>query len=140
MATRRASGPSAAQALARARRLDPVSLITLTLDGFQRYLARDHAAELLAYQRTVEMDPGHFLGHWGLGLALQNAGRFGEAVPASDVSFEPGRIERGVPAQSRTPTSPKLTPLRIARHAWLRPVKRPPGRTYWHLGGLQVTS
>jgi TolB-like protein/Flp pilus assembly protein TadD len=64
----------------RAVELEPLSVVTGTLRGFQLYLAGDHARELDQYRATVELDPNHFVGHWGLGLAYEHAGRMEDSV------------------------------------------------------------
>lgn len=66
--------------LARAAEIDPLSVVVATLRGFQRDLARDFEGAERHYRQAVELDPHHFLGHWGLGLALQHAGRLADAV------------------------------------------------------------
>ncbi|HEX6738789.1 MAG TPA: winged helix-turn-helix domain-containing protein, partial [Vicinamibacteria bacterium] len=72
----------ALRAVLRAQELDPVSVVGSALLGFQHYLVRDHAREAAQAQRTLELDPHHFLGHWSTGLVHQSAGRFREAVAA----------------------------------------------------------
>jgi TolB-like protein/Tfp pilus assembly protein PilF len=66
--------------IARAQELDPLSLVGGALAGFQHYLRRAKKAELAQWQGVLDLDPNHFLGHWGLGLALQGRGRHDEAV------------------------------------------------------------
>ena len=70
----------AAAEIARAQELDPLSLVTAALLGFQAYLARDHVREMQECRRAVELDPNHFLPRWSLGLAYQHQGRHREAV------------------------------------------------------------
>jgi DNA-binding winged helix-turn-helix (wHTH) protein/tetratricopeptide (TPR) repeat protein len=72
----------ALRAVQRAQELDPVSVVGSALLGFQHYLVRDQAREHAQAQRTLELDPHHFVGHWSMGLAHQSAGRFQEAVAA----------------------------------------------------------
>ena len=64
----------------RAVELDPLSIVTGALRGFQLNLAGDHAQELAQCRATVELDPNHFLGHWGLGLAYEHAGQLEQSV------------------------------------------------------------
>jgi TolB-like protein/Flp pilus assembly protein TadD len=64
----------------RAAELEPLSIVTGALRGFQWNLAGDPARELEQFRATVELDPNHFLGHWGLGLAYEHAGRMEESV------------------------------------------------------------
>ncbi len=73
---------SARDALVRAEAEDPLSLIGAALTGLQGQLGEDDQATLDACRRTLELEPGHFLGYWGLGLALQQQGRHDEAIAA----------------------------------------------------------
>jgi DNA-binding winged helix-turn-helix (wHTH) protein/tetratricopeptide (TPR) repeat protein len=66
--------------LAVAEGRDPPSLVVSAIHGFAAALAGDHARALAQQRRTLELDPHQFLGHWALGIALQNLGRFDEAV------------------------------------------------------------
>jgi tetratricopeptide (TPR) repeat protein len=66
--------------LARASEIDPLSVVILAIRGFQRDLARDYEGGERYYRQAVELDPHHFVGHWGLGLAHQHAGRFAEGL------------------------------------------------------------
>jgi TolB-like protein/Flp pilus assembly protein TadD len=72
--------PEAEAEIARAQELDPLSLVGSALAGFQHYLRGSGDAEMAQWQATVDLDPNHFLGHWGLGLALQGRGRHDDAV------------------------------------------------------------
>jgi TolB-like protein/Flp pilus assembly protein TadD len=66
----------------RAVELEPLSVVTGALRGFQLNLAGDHAAELEQCRAVVELDPNHFVGHWGLGLAYEHAGRMEDSAAA----------------------------------------------------------
>jgi tetratricopeptide (TPR) repeat protein len=66
----------------RAVELEPLSLVTGALRGFQLNLAGDHARELDQFRAAVELDPNHFVGHWGLGLAYEHAGRMEDSAAA----------------------------------------------------------
>jgi TolB-like protein/Flp pilus assembly protein TadD len=66
--------------LALAAEVDPLSVVVAALRGFQRDLLRDFEGGERHYRQAVELDPHHFLGHWGLGLALQHQGREAEGV------------------------------------------------------------
>ena len=68
--------------LALAAEIDPLSVVIAAMRGFQRDLARDYEGGERHYRQAVELDPHHFVGHWGLGLAHQHAGRFEEGVAA----------------------------------------------------------
>jgi tetratricopeptide (TPR) repeat protein len=72
--------PEADAQIARAQELDPLSLVGGALAGFQHYLRGAKDAELRQWRATLDLDPNHFLGHWGLGLALQRCSRYDEAV------------------------------------------------------------
>jgi DNA-binding winged helix-turn-helix (wHTH) protein/tetratricopeptide (TPR) repeat protein len=67
-------------ALRRAETLDPLSMVVAALVGLHHAFGGDHEAELAQAGRTLELDPHQFLGHWAVGGALQNLGRFEEAV------------------------------------------------------------
>ena len=66
----------------RAVELEPLSIVTSALRGFQLNLAGEHGRELEQSRATVELDPNHFLGHWSLGLAYEHAGRMEDAAGA----------------------------------------------------------
>jgi DNA-binding winged helix-turn-helix (wHTH) protein/Flp pilus assembly protein TadD len=72
----------AGREIAYARQLDPLSVVTSTVSGMHAYLTRDREAEMSHHRATVELDPHHFLGHWGLGLALASGGQFKDAAAA----------------------------------------------------------
>jgi DNA-binding winged helix-turn-helix (wHTH) protein/tetratricopeptide (TPR) repeat protein len=71
-----------------AQQLDPLSLTVSTMLGFQFGLTRRHEEERSQYRRTVELDPNHFLGHWGLGLAHEHLGAAGDAVREHEKALE----------------------------------------------------
>jgi DNA-binding winged helix-turn-helix (wHTH) protein/Flp pilus assembly protein TadD len=70
----------AARALRRAEEMDPLSMVASALVGLHHAFGGDHEAELAHARRTLELDPHQFLGHWAVGGALQNLGRYDEAV------------------------------------------------------------
>jgi TolB-like protein/tetratricopeptide (TPR) repeat protein len=70
----------AARALRRAEELDPLSMVVSALVGLHHAFGGDHEAELAHARRTLELDPHQFLGHWAVGGALQNLGRYDEAA------------------------------------------------------------
>ena len=89
--------------LARASDIDPLSVIVATMRGFERDLARDYAGSEREYRKALELDPHHFLGHWGMGMALQHLGRFAEAVDAhqqASAALEHAPFVRAVTARS----------------------------------------
>jgi tetratricopeptide (TPR) repeat protein len=66
--------------LRRAEALDPLSMVVSALAGLHHAFGGDHERELVHARRTLELDPHQFLGHWAVGGALQNVGRYEEAV------------------------------------------------------------
>jgi DNA-binding winged helix-turn-helix (wHTH) protein/Flp pilus assembly protein TadD len=70
----------AARALHRAEELDPLSMVVSALVGLHHAFGGDHEVELAHARRTLELDPHQFLGHWAVGGALQNLGRYDEAA------------------------------------------------------------
>jgi TolB-like protein/Flp pilus assembly protein TadD len=72
----------AARGIERAAGLEPLSIVTGALRGLLLSLTGDHARELEHYRATVELDPNHFVGQWGLGLAYEHAGRMEESAAA----------------------------------------------------------
>ncbi len=76
----------AARALRRAEELDPLSMVVSALVGLHHAFGGDHEAELAHARRTLEVDPHQFLGHWAVGGALQNLGRYDEAAGEHQVA------------------------------------------------------
>ena len=64
----------------RAAELEPLSIVTGALRGLERNLEGDHAGELEQMRAIVDLDPNHFLGHWGLALAYEHAGRTEDSI------------------------------------------------------------
>ena len=64
----------------RASELEPLSLVTGALRGLVLYLSGRHEEELAHYRALAEMHPEHFIALWGLGLALEHAGRGEESA------------------------------------------------------------
>jgi TolB-like protein/Flp pilus assembly protein TadD len=89
--------------LERAADIDPLSVIVATMRGFERDLARDFAGSEREYRKALDLDPHHFLGHWGMGMALQHLGRHSEAVAAHEqasAALEHAPFARAVVARS----------------------------------------
>jgi tetratricopeptide (TPR) repeat protein len=63
----------------RAAELEPLSIVTGALRGLELNLEGDHAGELAQMRAMVELDPNHFVGHWGLALAHEHVGRMEDA-------------------------------------------------------------
>ena len=89
--------------LDRAADIDPLSVIVSTMRGFERDLARDFAGSEAEYRKALEIDPHHFLGQWGIGVAQQQLGRYAEAVSSHEqasVLLEHAPFVRAVLARS----------------------------------------
>ena len=86
--------PAAHQQLARARELDPLSLIINASVGVQLYFDRryDEAAE--QYLKVVEMDPSFGIVHYFLGQAYVQKGMASEAI---------AELEKAVELTARSP-------------------------------------
>lgn len=68
---------------------DPSSqLVTHFALGRHYYLTRQYALAIARFREWIEMDPGFFLGHFDLGLALTQAGRHQEAVATFERAVE----------------------------------------------------
>jgi tetratricopeptide (TPR) repeat protein len=52
------------------------------------YFARDYAAAVAENRRALELDPRFIFAHWNLGVALAQAGAFGEAAAALERAVE----------------------------------------------------
>lgn len=74
--------------IGRAATLEPLSIVTGALRGLHLHLSGDANAALDQYRATLELDPNHFVAHWGLGLAYEHAGRMDEAAAAIRRSAE----------------------------------------------------
>jgi tetratricopeptide (TPR) repeat protein len=70
----------AGREIAHARHLDPLSVVASTISGMHAYMSGDREAEMAHHRASVDLDPHHFLGHWGLGLALHSQRRLEEAL------------------------------------------------------------
>ena len=67
---------------ARAREIDPLSLMILVDTGFVHYLARDYQQSIVMTQRAVDLDGNFWPAYRDLGLGLERVGRFPEAISA----------------------------------------------------------
>jgi len=75
------------QALARARELDPLSLSIATSVAAALYYERRYSEAVTCSQEVLQMDDRFPMGHYFLGLSLEQAGRLDDAVAV---------LERGV--------------------------------------------
>ena len=99
----RGRAAEARRQLERAADIDPLSVIVATMRGFERDLARDFAGSEREYRKALELDPHHFLGQWGSGMALQHLRRYPEAVAAHEqasATLEHAPFARAVLARS----------------------------------------
>ncbi len=72
----------AAAEIDRVVQVDPLSIITRWWLTAMIYLARDYGRSAEEGDRMVALAPGHFLGHWAVGMSREALGERGEAVAA----------------------------------------------------------
>jgi len=70
----------AAEQMAIAHELDPLSLAISTDIGWVSYFARDYDAAIRRYRATLDLDPDFSWARFLLGLALEQTGNFAEAI------------------------------------------------------------
>jgi TolB-like protein/tetratricopeptide (TPR) repeat protein len=70
----------AAEQIAIAHELDPLSLAISADIGWVSYFARDYEAAAARYRGTLDLDPDFSWGRFLYGLALEQLGRFAEAI------------------------------------------------------------
>jgi serine/threonine-protein kinase len=70
----------AAEQMAIAHELDPLSLAISADIGWVRYFARDYDAAIRQYRATLELDPDFSWARFLFGLALEQTGKLPEAV------------------------------------------------------------
>ena len=71
-----------------ARRLDPLAPIFSTWVGLRHYFARRYEVAIEEYEKALELSPGFAPGHWHLGWALEQTGRFEEAIAAAQTAID----------------------------------------------------
>ncbi len=83
----------ASDAIARARELDPLSILNVIMSGNVYYFQRQASRAVEVYSRAVEMDPNSGLAHWSLGNAYLLANNrdlaieeYGKAISLSGTS------------------------------------------------------
>ena len=96
---------------ARAKELDPLSLIKIISSGNVFYFQRDYARAIEIYQKAVSMDPNSGLAHWSLGNALLQAHRIEESI---------AEYQKSIPLSGHSPDEP-------ASLAYAFAVRRKPG-------------
>jgi tetratricopeptide (TPR) repeat protein len=73
---------------------DPLSLLTRWWMAVLAHLARQPDRTIAEGRRMIALDPGHFLGHWALGIGLNDRGAIPEAVEALRRAHE---LSGGIP-------------------------------------------
>jgi serine/threonine-protein kinase len=63
-------------------RADPLSLLTRWWMAVLAHLSRRPDRTIAEGRHMIALDPGHFLGHWALGIGLNDTGAFPDAVEA----------------------------------------------------------
>ena len=64
----------------RAKALDPLSAIVFDTSGWIRYLEHDYAGSLAESRQALELDPTSSVAHWTSAVALEQLGRYQEAL------------------------------------------------------------
>ena len=83
--------------MARARDLDPLSIIKVVSAGNVFYFQRDPVSAIETYQKAVSMDPNSGLAHWSLGNALLQAHRIDESI---------AEYQKSIPLSGDSPDEP----------------------------------
>ena len=68
--------------------IDPLSLFARWLLAVMAYLARRHGRMIEEGRHMIALDPTHFLGHWVLGIGLNDTGAGREAISALEKAHE----------------------------------------------------
>ncbi len=79
-----------------AQELDPLSLVISVEVAWGLYMAREYARSMEESLKTLEMEPEFPAAYHGLGLALEQMGKYGEAIEA----FEKARDRSGAHAST----------------------------------------
>ncbi|HYI12592.1 MAG TPA: protein kinase [Thermoanaerobaculia bacterium] len=77
----------AAEEMAHAHELDPLSLAISTDLGWVKYFARDYDAAIQRYRATLELDPDFPWARFLLGLALSQTGQFASAIGELEAAY-----------------------------------------------------
>ena len=75
-------------------RADPLSLLVRWWLAVMSYLARRSARTIEEGRHMIALDPTHFLGHWVLGMGLEESGAKADAVAAMEKAHE---LSGGIP-------------------------------------------
>lgn len=76
----------ALRAIARAKQLDPLSMVITTAVARIEYFARRYDSSIREYGKAIELDSTFVVAHLGLGLALVQTGAFSEALAEYEVA------------------------------------------------------
>jgi len=71
-----------------ARNLDPLSMIINTWVGLRHYFAGHFDAAIEEYEAALDLNPNFAPGHWHLGWALEQVGRYDEAISHAQQAIE----------------------------------------------------
>ncbi|HWW62011.1 MAG TPA: tetratricopeptide repeat protein, partial [Thermoanaerobaculia bacterium] len=82
----------AAEQMAIAHELDPLSLAISADIGWVRYFARDYEAAIRQYRATLELDPDFSWGRFLSGLALGQTGDFAGAIAALEKAGRSSKV------------------------------------------------
>lgn len=83
--------------MARAKELDPLSIIRIVSAGNIFYFQRNHASAIETYEQALSMDPNSGLAHWSLGNALLQAHRIDESI---------AEYQKSIPLSGDSPDEP----------------------------------
>ncbi len=72
----------------RARELDPLAPIISTWVGLRHYFARRHEVAIEEYRSALELSPDFAPGHWHLGWAFEQTGRYDEAIAEAQKAMD----------------------------------------------------
>ena len=72
----------------RARELDPLSSIINTWVGLRHYFAGRHEVAIQEYEKALLLNDRFAPGHWHLGWALEQTGRYQEAISAAQQAID----------------------------------------------------
>ncbi len=72
--------------------LDPLSLISAVHAGWPFFFARDYESAIRRFRKALELDENFIPAHGWLGLALEQQGRYSEAIDAFHRALEVERI------------------------------------------------